>query len=203
MSPVGAVAGSRRGPHAPKVTAVTGWLRWSAVLAATVSVLAGCGSSAAPSKPATAAVPTASAVPLPAGSSGPDQLHILTLYRRYWTEVLPAAAAAPAGERRAILDKIMVEPGTSALLALLLRLDRAGRRFYGQATLITQVVEQQGATALVRGCINSYGLAQQETATGKFISRGVPREAVLMTFQRTSDGGWRVYGTYFPKDPRC
>lgn len=200
---MGAAVGSRPGSRAPKVSAVTGWLRRSAVLAVTMGVLAGCGGSAAPSRPATATVPTPSTAPRVDVSPAADQAQILAAYRRYWTEVFPAAAAAPAKDRRAILEKLMVEPGTSALLAQLLRLDRAGVRVYGEATPISQVVEQEGAMALVRGCIDSYGLAQQETRTGTFKSRGVPREAVLMALRRGPDGGWRVYGTYFPKDPRC
>jgi hypothetical protein len=135
--------------------------------------------------------------------TGTAEEQVVALYRRYFTTALPAAAAAPRAERRAILEPLMGEPGLSGALALLLSIDRAGQRLYGQAVPVSHVVQLRDGAAVLKGCINSYEMGRIDVATGKYVTRGQPREAVLMTFKRGEDGTWRVYGAYFPKDPRC
>jgi hypothetical protein len=138
-----------------------------------------------------------------AAPTGTAEQQILAVYRRYWTTVLPAVAAVPRGERRAILEPIMVEPALSSALALLLSMDRAGHKLYGHAVPVSQVLQRRGNAAALKGCIDSSGTGSVDVETGQYVSRGLRREAVLMTFTLGDDGVWRVYGMYFPKDPRC
>jgi hypothetical protein len=137
-----------------------------------------------------------------ASASGSAEGQILALYRRYWT-ALPAAAAVPRAERRAILEPLMVEPALSGALALLLSIERAGHRLFGSAVPVSQVLQRRDGAAALRGCIDSSEMGQIDVDTGKYVSRGRPREAVLMAFQLGDDGTWRVSAMYFPKDPRC
>jgi hypothetical protein len=128
---------------------------------------------------------------------------ILAQYRRYWTTAFPAAAAAPRAGRRAILQPVVTEPGLSTTLAWLMGLDGAGESVYGRAAPITQTLEEQGELVLARGCLDSSQTGKLQARSGKIITRGLRREAVLMWFKLDSDGVWRVYGSYFPKGARC
>jgi hypothetical protein len=136
-------------------------------------------------------------------AGGTAQEQILARYRAFWTEVLPAAAAAEPADRRDVLADAMAEPALSATLAWIVTLDRAGQKVYGHAVPVAQLVERKGDTALAKGCLDSSRVGKADAETGKVLSRGLGREAVLVTMKRDADGVWRVYGTYFPKDPRC
>jgi hypothetical protein len=138
-----------------------------------------------------------------AAPTGTVEDQIRAVYRHYWTTALPAAAAAPRAERRAILEPVMVEPALSSELALLLSIDREGQELFGHAVPVSQVVQQRGGAAVLRGCLDSHQMGRIEADTGRYVYRGVPREAVLMTFKLGEDGRWRVSGTYLPEDPRC
>jgi hypothetical protein len=185
--------------------------RRTAVVAGALAVLgmAACvGEGSAAPQPSS----TPSRVPSPSSAaprsvtatpSGTAEQQVLALYRRYWTTALPAAAAVPRAERRAVLGPLMAEPALSGALVLLLSVDRAGQRLYGHAVPISQTLQWRDGAAVLRGCLNSYQTGRIDVDTGKYVSRGRPREAVLMTFQTGDDGTWRVSAMYFPKDPRC
>ncbi|MCW2567427.1 MAG: hypothetical protein JWN54_1524 [Mycobacterium sp.] len=189
--------------------------RRTAAVAGALAVLgmsACVGEGSAAPRPSSSLSPSLPPAPSPSSSaprsvtatpSGTAEEQVLALYRRYWTTVLPAAAAVPRAERRALLEPLMVEPALSGALALLLSIDRAGQRLYGHAVPVSQVVQWRDGAAVLRGCINSYEMGRIDVDTGKFVSRGRPREAVLMAFQIGDDGAWRVSAMYFPKDPRC
>ncbi|HEV7824765.1 MAG TPA: hypothetical protein VGP02_07655 [Mycobacteriales bacterium] len=178
----------------------------TAVLAGALALLglAACGGSP-PSALPTPPVPTAAPVPGPSQVSAGDtaEEQILARYRAFWTEVLPAAAAAKPEDRREVLADAMMEPALSTTLAWIVKLDRAGQKVYGHAVPVAQFVEQEGDTALAKGCLDSSRVGKADAETGKVLSQGLTREAVLVTLKRGGDGVWRVYGTYFPKDPRC
>jgi hypothetical protein len=188
---------------------VTSRFRRTAVVAGTLVVLGASAcvgeGSATPRSTPSPVSPAPSSTPrsVTAAPTGTDEEQVLALYRRYWTTVLPAAASVPRAQRPAILEPIMVEPALSGALALLLSIDRAGQRLYGHAVPVDQVLQRRDGGAVLKGCLNSYEMGRIDVDTGKYVSRGQQREAVLMTFHRGEDGAWRVYGIYFPKDPRC
>ncbi|HEY0485321.1 MAG TPA: hypothetical protein VGD72_03615 [Mycobacteriales bacterium] len=165
--------------------------------------LPACGGSPTPTPTPARRIPTGEPSPSRVAADDTVEKRILARYRALWTDVLPAAAAAPPADRRRILAAAMTEPALSATLAWILALDRAGQRVYGHALPVAELVQQEGGAALVRGCLDSSRVGKADARTGNVLSRGLAREAVLVTLKRDADGVWRVYGTYFPKDPRC
>jgi hypothetical protein len=181
---------------------IRGFPRTAAVGALVLLALTACGGS--PSS-APSPVPSATAEPQPAQVSSGDtaEEQIVARYREFWTEVLPAAAAAEPAARRESLADTLMEPALSTTLAWLVKLDRAGQEVYGHAVPVAELVEHKGDTALVKGCLDSSRVGKADAETGKVLSRGLDREAVLVTMKRDGGAEWRVYGTYFPRDPRC
>jgi hypothetical protein len=168
--------------------------------------LTACGGSDAPTPaPGLPSANGGASVPRPAqvASDGSAEEQILAQYTAFWTDVLPRAAAAAPAHRREILAAAMTEPALSSTLAWILKLDRAGQEVYGHAVPVAQLVEQRDGTALAKGCLDSSKVGKADAKTGKILSHGLTREAVLVTMKFDPDGVWRVYGTYFPKDPRC
>ena len=173
-------------------------------------VVTGC--SGAATRPGVSAPPLASAAPvLTAPSPQSSQVssvdkveeQVLSVYRKFWVEALPAAYAAKRAERRAILEPVMVDPALSDWLVSMVRLDRAGQKRVGQAVLLTQDVTRRGNVAVVKGCLDTYNVGKMEVKTHRFVSRGVRRDAVRVWLLRSDDGAWRVSVTMLPKDPRC
>jgi hypothetical protein len=187
---------------------ITGVLLARAVVAVVgMLVLGGC--SAPEPAPAPAIIvpspPPLSPSPMSShvASTGAEQERILDEYRRLWREVIPAAAAAKPSERREILESAMVDPALSEHLAWLIKLDRAGQRSVGRSEPIGEVIRRHGNTAVVTGCLNSANVATVEVPSGRYVSRGLAQEVVVVTYVRGDDTAWRVSGWKFPKDPRC
>jgi hypothetical protein len=179
-----------------------------------VLVLGGCSTSAAtPEGTPTPAVPVGStsasasasptAVSSQIASTGTAEEEILAEYRRLWRQVIPAAAAAKPADRRALLEPVLMDPALSEHLAWLIKLDRAGQKSVGRSEPLAEVIQRQGDTAVVKGCLDSSNVATVEVESGTYVGRGLPHEIVVVTFERADDGKWRVSGWKFPKDPRC
>jgi hypothetical protein len=177
-----------------------------------VLVLGGCSTShATPEGTPTPAVPVTStsvsasptAVSSQVASTGTAEEEILAEYRRLWRQVIPAAAAAKPADRRALLAPVMMDPALSEHLAWLIKLDRAGQKSVGRSEPLTEVIQRQGDTAVVKGCLDSSNVATVEVESGAYVGRGLPHEVVVVTFERADDGKWRISGWKFPKDPRC
>jgi DNA helicase TIP49 (TBP-interacting protein) len=128
---------------------------------------------------------------------------ILSVYRKFWVEALPSAYAAERAARRAILEPVMVDPALSEWLVSMVKLDRAGQQRVGQAVLLTQKAERKGNVAVVKGCLDTYNVGKIDVESGRFLGRGLRREAVRVWLVRSDDGAWRVSGTLILKDPRC
>jgi len=177
--------------------------------------LAGCNDG--PGKPAdvptrgagaTSATPVSvSPSPSPSPSSvtptGTVEEQILAQYRKFWTEALPAASAAPAAQRRAILSPVAGEPALSRLLGVMSKLDAEGKRAYGRMISLQPTVQRGGAVALVRSCFDSSGSGELDIKTGRKLTVGPKRELILTTLKRSPDGSWRVTSIGQPKDSSC
>jgi len=189
-------------------------------------VLAACGAresygSLAPPAPgtaspdATAAHPTApdatapgATAPGPPDSAGGTpspsvDSTVVAQYARFWTQALPAAAAAPAGRRRAVLAPVTAEPELSHLVRALAALDADGQRTYGSDVPVAQTVRVSGALALVEGCLDSSRSGVADAATGAPVTRGVARNAVRVDLTRGPDGYWRVSAVTYPAGATC
>jgi hypothetical protein len=128
---------------------------------------------------------------------------ILAQYRRFWTQSLPAAEAAPADGRRALLAPVAMEPALSYFVAGIAELDRLQQRAYGSAIPVKETLKRRGDTVLVTGCLDSSGAGKVDAKSGKVLTKGPEREKVLVTLMRGKDRVWRFYQTGFPEDYQC
>ena len=183
---------------------VTGWFRRIVLIAGAVVVLGVTGCSGDGTGPVDPPVPTTATVTPSASPTGTAEEQILAQYRRFWTETLPAAQAASGDrERTRILAPVVMEPALRLLIGGMAKLDRQGQQAYGQDVPIREVVERQGGTALVTGCLDSSQTGVADRATGERLTVGVPTNPVLVTLKRGDDAVWRVFGTRFPGGRRC
>jgi hypothetical protein len=188
------------------VCGVTGWFRRNVVVAGAVLVLgaSGCtgdsgkGPVDPPLPPSTPASPVPSVSP-----TGTAEDQILAQYRRFWTETLPAAQSAPPEARRSILAAAAMEPALRSLLDGIRDLDRTGEKAYGHLVPVGETLKRRRDIALVTGCLDSSEAGTTDAKSGRVVSRGPGREAVLVTLKAGEDSVWRVYQTGFPKDQRC
>ncbi|HEY0357969.1 MAG TPA: hypothetical protein VGD11_05275, partial [Mycobacteriales bacterium] len=107
---------------------MTGWFRRIAVVAGAFVVLVAGGCSGDGKGPVDPPPPSTASVTPSAPPTGRAEEQILAQYRRFWTETLPAAQAAPAERRRTILAEVAMEPALSFLLDGIHDLDRTGER---------------------------------------------------------------------------
>jgi hypothetical protein len=184
---------------------VAGWFGRIVVVAGAVVVLGASGCTSDGKGPVDPPVPSSAAVsvtPRPS-PSGTVEEQILAQYRRFWTEALPAAEAAPPSRRTEILAAVVMEPALSYFVRGIAELDRVGERAYGHAVPVRETVKRRGSTALVTGCLDGSQAGRREAASGRILSRGVEREAVLVTLRAGSDEVWRVFQTGFPETSKC
>jgi hypothetical protein len=186
---------------------VTGWFRRIVAVAGAVVVLGVAGCSGHERGPVDPPVPptaptTASGAPS-VSPTGTVEEQILAQYRRFWTETLPAAQAAPVERRKAILAEAAMEPALSFLLDGILELDRSGERAYGHLIPAGETVKRLRGTALVTGCLDSSHAGTIDAESGRVLAKGPGREQVLVTLKVGSDSAWRVYQTGFPDGRRC
>ena len=139
----------------------------------------------------------------PSGSAPTTEAAVVGQYRRFWVEALPAAAAAPAGRRRALLAPATAEPELTHLVRSLAALDADGRRNYGADVPVGQSVRVSGDLALVRGCLDSRRSGVADAATGTPVTRGVARNPVRADLTRGPDGRWRVSAVTYPRGAKC
>jgi hypothetical protein len=193
----------------PKVCGVSGWLRRMAVFAGTAVVLGAAACSGGDPGPVPPPVPPAStgsgATSSPQVSpTGTVEEQIIAQYRRFWLEALPAAQAAPPDRRKAILAPVATEPALSFFVAGIYHdEEEMGQKTYGHFIPLTETVKRRGGVALVTGCIDTSKAGKKDATTGRILTRGSGREAMLATLLRGSDSVWRISETGFPKETRC
>lgn len=145
------------------------------------------GSSAAPSSPDPSA-------------AGPPSQQVLAQYRAFWS-VLPAASAAPAGERQAMLAPYAADPELTSVLQGMREADHQGTVFYGRDVprpTIRSVSSVQGI-AVIRDCQDSSHAGNKDRRTGRRLTVGVARHLVVATMNLGPDGRWRVASVSYEK----
>jgi hypothetical protein len=149
---------------------------------------------------------SATASPAPSPSvrpTGTAEEQILGQYRRFWTEALPSALAAPEPERRDILRTVVAEPLLAELLRVARLFDVKNEVANGIPVLIHQTVSREAREAVVVGCVDMSTAVRTDRQTGKITYRGKPRDPTHAYFTVGSDGVWRVYSLDEPEGSRC
>ncbi|EXG79592.1 hypothetical protein CryarDRAFT_0633 [Cryptosporangium arvum DSM 44712] len=128
---------------------------------------------------------------------------VVAQYRRFWGEVLPAAAAAAPARRRAVLAPVTAEPELTHLVRSLALLDEKRQRNYGTDVVLEQTVRVDGPGAVVEGCLDSSRSGVADAVSGKALTRGVPRNPVRADLVREADRVWRVTAITYPPGATC
>ncbi|GAA3386443.1 hypothetical protein [Cryptosporangium minutisporangium] len=185
---------------------------WTARALAAACLLVGAACSGAenygslPPAAPSAASAGASSAGEPSAASPPHsavEVDVLAQYTRFWAEALPAAAAAPANRRVAVLAPVTTEPELSHVVRSLAVLEANGQTNYGADVPVQQVVRVDGSLALVEGCLDSSRSGVAEASTGAPVTRGVPRNPVRANLVRGTDGRWRVSAVTYPRGATC
>lgn len=176
-----------------------GAVRVAACLGTGIAILFGAGCSGSSNNIAqpltqssTPATPTAS----PTASVSQQ---VLAQYQTFWSALTPASRAS-AGARRGILAQVATDPELSSLLSGIARERARGRAFYGvdvPRAHVSQILMTQGI-AVVDDCQNSAGSGVVDLSSGQRLTKGVPRNHVVSTMHRGSDGIWRVASVEYP-----
>lgn len=133
--------------------------------------------------------------------SGTDDERVLHQYRKFWTSTLPAAYAAPAGKRQAVLGRVVTAELVAPLMERISKLEATGRTAYGSDSPISEQIEYSkrvGGYVLVRGCLDSSRTGVAELTSGRILTVGVPHNPVRVNLRRTADGEWLVSSLHFP-----
>jgi len=190
-------------------------MRGYVALVAILAVLAGCtGGPGKPSDVPTRGAGTTSAAPVSASPSpspspsavaptGTAEEQILAQYRKFWTEALPAAFAAPAAQRRSILAPVVMDPLLKRLLEDVSALDAKHQTSRGRPTLVKHVVTRTGASATVFGCLDFSKTAIVDRSTGRIVEPGNPRYPLRTRFARGSDHVWRAVALDETEGAKC
>jgi hypothetical protein len=185
------------------VCGVTGWFRRIAVVAGAFVVLVAGGCSGDGKGPVEPPPPSTARVTPSAPPTGTAEEQILAQYRRFWTETLPAAQAAPVERRSGILAETVMEPALSFLVEGIRKDHSADEKPYGHAVPIGETLKRRHDLALVTGCLDSSHSGKADAQSGKVLTKGPSRELVLVTLKLGADLIWRVYETGFPDTGRC
>jgi len=132
-----------------------------------------------------------------------DEEAIKAQYRRFWTEILPAASAANEDDRRAILVEAVMDPELSVLLKNMANQDSRGVKGYGADVPLAESIEHRSGVALVRGCLDSSNSGVRDGKTGRRITKGPARNPVRVNLQRAQDNAWRVSHVAFSGGGAC
>lgn len=187
---------------------VLGHVRGVVALVAVVALLAGCtGQEQYGTVPTGSWSPGASESVSPTPSASPslsEDEHIMAQLRKFWTDALPKAYAAPAAQRRAILEPVTMEPQLSQLLRNMSAQDKEGYRVYGVDKIITASVEEkQDGIVLIDTCLDSTQTGLVEIKTGKKSDQGPAENPIKVNLKRAPDGVWRVSFIELQKGTRC
>jgi hypothetical protein len=173
--------------------------------------LAGCGSAPAvrtepvPPLPTVASTgPSAESTVEPQPTSTPtptdESAAVLAAYREFFdrqTEI----SAAPADQRRAMLQPFTTEPELSRVLGGMLATQQLGQVGYGTSVLHPRVSRIDGDQATVTDCQDNSKVGRKKIDGGKLTTRGLARDNTEATLRRGADGAWRVAAVTYPNAP--
>jgi hypothetical protein len=97
---------------------------------------------------------------------------------------------------------VTTEPALGIYLRQIAQLDSKAQIAKGHPIPISQTVQRNGQTALVRMCADSSKTGIYDRKTGEQLTIGRTREVPLGTLKLTSEGIWKVSGTSF-QDQSC
>lgn len=127
----------------------------------------------------------------PTGPVVPEQDAILSQYKAFWAILTPASKAEPEA-RRAMLEKVAVDPSLTRTLNGMRASDNIGEVAYGQEVVRPELVSADGATATLRDCQDGSAAGRVKVATGEKVTVGAKDALAIVTMQRGADAVWRV-----------
>jgi len=128
---------------------------------------------------------------------------VIAQYREF-LRVTSRLTDVPSHERPGLISEVATAPILPTIMTNLARMDTAGEVLYGQPRTRQPRVEFSGRrTAIVRDCQDTSDSGRKKESTGKILSKGVPRAAVVVTLQRGKDGVWRAAKVVYPAGKRC
>lgn len=137
-----------------------------------------------------------------AGPVVPEQDAILSQYKAFWAILTPASKAEPEA-RRAMLEKVAVDPSLTRTLNGMRASDNIGEVAYGQEVVRPELVSADGATATLRDCQDGSAAGRVKVATGEKVTVGAKDALAIVTMQRGADAVWRVSTVVYQPAGSC
>lgn len=127
---------------------------------------------------------------------------VIAQYREFF-RVTSHLTDVPSHERPALIREVATDPILPTIMTNLARMDTAGEVLYGQPRMRSPKVEFDGRIAIVRDCQDTSDSGRKKESTGKILSKGIERAAVIVTLKRGKDGVWRAAEVDYPGGKRC
>lgn len=125
-------------------------------------------------------------------------------FRKFWTDALPKASAAPAAQRRAILEPVATDPALSQLVDTMRGQEQDGYRGYGVDIVLSAAIEgREKSLVLVRACLDSSNTGLVEVKTQRKVSPGRSKNPVRVNLKPDQIGTWRVSYIDVIEDGTC
>lgn len=129
--------------------------------------------------------------------------NVLNQYRQF-LRVTSHLTDVPSHERPARIETVATDPILPTIMTNLARMDTAGEVLYGQPIARDPEVELRDDTiAVVRDCQDTSDSGRKKESTGRILSKGVSRAAVVVTFELGDDGVWRASKVVYPSGTKC
>lgn len=171
-------------------------------------------SASSPGSAAPTSVPQSSAAASPSPTTGTDsgvsageaadRAAVEAQWIKSW-DVLLGIGATPLVDREALAATVAIDPTKTNIVGAGAALDSQGLQTYG--TLGHRISWPQpingATTALIDDCQDRSQAGSMETATGKKVTVGVPRDHYQGNLVKGDDGVWRVAEVYYLKDEPC
>ena len=133
-----------------------------------------------------------------------DRAAVEAQWVKSW-DVLLGIGATPLVDREALAATVAIDPTKTNIVGAGAALDSQGLQTYG--TLGHRISWPQpingATTALIDDCQDRSQAGSMETATGKKVTVGVPRDHYQGNLVKGDDGVWRVAEVYYLKDEPC
>lgn len=168
-----------------------------------IALCAGCGpESIALDKPDGASGKQAKEAAARKDSAADKRAEVVSQYRRF-VRVTSNLTDYPSHERPGQIERVATDPILPLIMTNLARMDVAGEVLYGEPVTRKPRVELNGKVAIVRDCQDTSDSGRKKASTGKVLSKGVSRAAVVVTFKLGDDGVWRASAVDYPAGTSC